>query len=520
MSASVADTVPVLTREPDETSVWRRVGRSAAFLRSVSVLAAIAIWQAVGEKYYYVISKPTAIYSAFFKIFVTDALPAFGRTTQGLAIGFTLCIVAGIPLGARGVRLVPGDLLDVGRSLVAGRIRNIVTIVLPASTRFIYAGIRVGFARAMIGTVVVELEAAPNGVGFILHRYTEQFLYADYFAVVIVLGFYALFFTNVIAFLERWTLEPWRRRRSVARMMGEAPLPMASPQFTRRDSRSISSRVGHVFSGVSRAFGWVTQSMGQALRLRSVAWLVRALTLAVILLLWNWKASQSSAAVLSTPSAVAKALWRDLVTQRNMWPPIGLSFEVLVVGFLISLVVGFPLGIVMGRSRIVEKVLDPYIAFLYALPHAVFIPIMVEWLGFRFNFAVAYVFVSAVFPVIINTMSGVKGTDPNLIDAGRSFCASERKIRSSIVIPAAFPMMLTGARIAFSASWVGVIIAEILTTNTGLGGDIQVFSDEFQTASMYGTIVVIMVIAVILLQLSVNLERRLTPWMPRTAIEG
>ena len=203
-----------------------------------------------------------------------------------------------------------------------------------------------------------------------------------------------------------------------------------------------------------------------------------------------------------------------------MWGPIGLSFEVLLVGFVVSLLVGFPLGILMGRSHVIEKALDPYIAFLYALPHAVFIPIMVQWLGFRFNFAVAYVFVSAVFPVIINTMSGVKGTDPNLVDTGVSFCASERQIRQSIVIPAAFPMMLTGARLAFSASWVGVIIAEILTTNNGLGGDIQYYSDEFQTPAMYGTIVVIMVIAVILLQLSVRLERKLTPWLPRTAIEG
>jgi NitT/TauT family transport system permease protein len=218
--------------------------------------------------------------------------------------------------------------------------------------------------------------------------------------------------------------------------------------------------------------------------------------------------------------AVGKSLWNLLFVNRLLLSPILLSFEVLVVGYLISLLVGIPLGILMGRSRIAERLLDPYVKFLYALPHAVFIPIMVQWLGFQFKFAVAYVFVSAVFPVLINTVSGVKGTDQNLLDTGVSFGASERKIRSSIVIPAAFPMMLTGARLAFSASWVGVIIAEILTTSTGLGGDIQVYSDEFQVPAMYATIVAIMLIAVIILQLSVRLERTLTPWMPRKAIEG
>jgi ABC-type nitrate/sulfonate/bicarbonate transport system permease component len=81
-------------------------------------------------------------------------------------------------------------------------------------------------------------------------------------------------------------------------------------------------------------------------------------------------------------------------------------------------------------------------------------------------------------------------------------------------------MMLTGARIAFSASWVGTIVAEILTTNTGLGGDIQYYSDEFKTPAMYASIVVIMAIAVILLQLSVGMERRLTPWLEPTSVEG
>ncbi|HEY5304206.1 MAG TPA: ABC transporter permease subunit [Acidimicrobiales bacterium] len=560
----------------------RRILLSAGFLGTASVLAFIGIWQLVGLRYSYVVSDPSAVYHAFFKIFSRDMVPAFGRTSQGLGIGFGLCIVFGVPFGiligrsrllalilepyaamlfslpfialfpvlilveginltfrvtciilagifpiiintARGVRAVNSDFLDVGRSLVAGRLRTITTIVFPGSIRYIFAGIRVGFARAMIGTVVVELEAAPSGVGYIMHQFTEQFLYAEYFAVVIVLGFYALLITNVIGRVENWALHPWERRRSLQRLHNAAPL-VARDTFdtgaTVTGTLSVAARIGRIFAPLAR---WSTRTsavVSPLLRRSWVAWIVRLLTLMAILGAWNWKAHESSAAVLSTPGAVGKSLWQLLVTHRQMWAPIGLSFEVLTVGFLVSLLVGFPLGILMGRSRIAEKLLDPYVKFLYALPHAVFIPIMVEWLGFQFKFAVAYVFVSAVFPVMINTISGVKGTDPDLIDTGISFTASERKIRSSIVIPAAFPMMLTGARLAFSASWVGVIIAEILTTNTGLGGDIQLYSDEFQTPAMYAAIVAIMFIAVILLQLSVRLERKLTPWAPRKTIEG
>jgi NitT/TauT family transport system permease protein len=544
----------------------------------VSVALAVLLWQLVGSRYSYVVSNPSAVLHAYPKIFMTQGVPAFGRTSQGMGIGFAICVVFGVPIGvlvgrsrlaylmlepyvvmlfsipfvalfpvlilvdginlkfrvscivlagifpiiintARGVRLVSQDYLDVGRSMVAGRIRTITSIVLPGSSRFMFAGIRVGFARAMIGSVVVEIEAMPNGVGFILHRYTEQFELQDYFAIVIVLGFFALFFTNLMSIAERWTLEPWRRRRSVARLNDVSPVAALAVSVT---SGTISPwyRIGRVFSALSHVVTMISQKMAGVLRNRWVAWLVRILTLLLIIVVWNWRAENTSRAVLSSPKAVVESMWSLLVTHRQMWGPIGISFEILVVGFIVSLAVGLPVGILMGRSRLAEKALDPYVAFLYALPHAVFIPVMVHWLSFRFKFAVAYVFVSAVFPVIINTMSGVKGTDPDLIDTGTSFCASERKIRSSIVIPSAIPMMLTGARVAFSASWVGTIVAEILTTNTGLGGDIQYYSDEFKTPAMYASIVVIMVIAVILLQLSVGMERRLTPWLTPTSVDG
>ena len=555
----------------------RRFFSHAAVVRTVSVVLAILVWQLVGSRYAYVVSNPGAVLHAYPKIFMTQGVPAFGRTSQGMGIGFAICVAFGIPLGvlvgrsrlaylilepyvmmlfsipfvalfpvlilvdginlkfrvscivlagifpiiintARGVRLVSQDYLDVGSSMVAGRLRTMTSIVLPASSRFIFAGIRVGFARAMIGSVVVEIEGMPNGVGFILHRYTEQFQLQDYFAIVIVLGFYALFFTNVITFAERWTLEPWRRRRSMARLNDVSPADVAAASVA-SGTLSPSHRIGRAFAALSRVVTLISLKMARMLSKRSVAWMVRIATLLVIVVVWNWRAENTSRAVLSSPAAVVQSLWSLLVTHRQLWGPIGISFEILVVGFIVSLAVGLPVGIIMGRSRLAEKALDPYVAFLYALPHAVFIPVMVHWLSFRFKFAVAYVFVSAVFAVIINTMSGVKGTDPNLIDTGVSFCASERKIRSSIVIPSAIPMMLTGARVAFSASWVGTIVAEILTTNTGLGGAIAYYSDEFQTPAMYATIVVIMVIAVILLQSTVRMERRLTPWMAKSSVE-
>ena len=350
MTTSVASESSYGSLAPDYLVPQSRLSKvvsSAAFLRTSSVAIALLIWQLVGLHYSYVVSSPSAVYHAYSHIFVSEGLPAFGRTSQGLGIGFGLCILFGIPVGllvgrsrlaalilepytvmlfslpfvalfpvlilvegtnltfrvtciilagifpviintARGVRLVSTDYLDVGRSLVAGRLRTIVSIVLPGSTRYIFAGIRVGFARAMIGTVVVELEAATGGIGYILHRYTEQFLLQNYFAIVIVLGFYALAITNIISFAERWTLEPWRRRRSLERLKNTAPY--VAPTEIRSGSVTAWKRIGRYFQFLSLLVSLFSAKVGPKLRLRSVAWLVRILTLVALLVLWNWKA--------------------------------------------------------------------------------------------------------------------------------------------------------------------------------------------------------------------------------------
>ena len=176
---------------------------------------------------------------------------------------------------------------------------------------------------------------------------------------------------------------------------------------------------------------------------------------------------------LPAPHAVAKAFYNLTFQTHAIFAPLFNSLELFGTGFLISLVLGIPIGLAMGRYRRFELVLDPYVSFLYALPIVVFVPIIVIWLGFGFNFGVAFVVVSAVFIVIINTMQGVHSVNQELIDAGRSFCASERKILRTIVIPSTIPFVIAGARLAFSVSWIGVIVSEVVSSETGLGGQIS-----------------------------------------------
>jgi ABC-type nitrate/sulfonate/bicarbonate transport system permease component len=249
-------------------------------------------------------------------------------------------------------------------------------------------------------------------------------------------------------------------------------------------------------------------------------WTVRTLTFAAILVSWQLYARHLDRAIGAPPTRVAQAMWRQVVTHRTIYGPLGSSLEALFLGFAISVALGVVVGVAMGRWRAVEYTLDPYVSFLYALPHVAFVPVMVFWLGFELKFRLAYVVLSAVFPVIINTMAGVKNVDPELLAAGKSFCANERQILRTIVMPATTPYIVAGARQAFSAAWVGVVVAEVLSTQTGLGGQINKFADTFLTADMYVPILFIMLIATIIQALTNFLQARLTPWSPSVRPRG
>ncbi len=241
-------------------------------------------------------------------------------------------------------------------------------------------------------------------------------------------------------------------------------------------------------------------------------WTVRVLTAALLFGSWQLYAQHMSRALNAPPSEIAVAMYHQVFTDHAIWGPLGSSMTALALGYLIALALGIPLGIAMGRWRPFEHVLDPYVSFLYALPHVAFVPMMIIWFGFELKFRLAYVVFSAIFPVLVNTMTGVKNVSTELTEVGESFCASERQILRRIVLPDAAPYMVAGARQSFSSAWVGVIVAEVLSTQTGLGGLIEHYGNFFQMADMFVPILFIMLIAVAIQITTDFLQARLTPW--------
>lgn len=241
-------------------------------------------------------------------------------------------------------------------------------------------------------------------------------------------------------------------------------------------------------------------------------WTVRIGTAILIFGSWQLYANHMSRALNAPPSEIAVAAYHQVVTNGSIWTPLQSSMTALGLGYVLALAIGLPLGIAMGRWRPFENVLDPYVSFLYALPHVAFVPLMIIWFGFELKFRLAYVIFSAVFPVMVNTMTGVKNVPLDLLEVGKSFCANEKQILRRIVLPAAAPYMVAGARQSFSSAWVGVIVAEVLSTQTGLGGLIEHYGNFFQMADMFVPILFIMLIAVLIMVITDFLQDRLTPW--------
>jgi ABC-type nitrate/sulfonate/bicarbonate transport system permease component len=553
-------------------SSWRQ---NKWFLRSLSIVVVMTFWQVFGQKFPYTTSYPTAVWKSAVKTFFTDVLPAFKFTLETFGIGFAICIIIGVPVGFAMARLKPVQLViepytvmlfsipivamfpvllvafgvsfglriavvvvtgifpiiintflgaqrvdpslaDVGKTFVASPWKTLTTIIAPGSLPYVFAGIRIGFARGMIGAVVIELEASAIGVGSLMQKDAQNLAMDNFFVVLLLLGTFSLCATLLIRKAASWSTEPWKRKVSrralseVERISNESSaLSVGSPQA--RIIRPTSPALIVLRSLTARpASAW--RRFRPLLDTKWASWLVRISVFGLIVAYWQYKSKYISRAVLPSPRALLSAGYSLIFGTHEVIAPLLNSLMVLGLGFGLSVVIGIPVGLIMGRSKIIENVADPYVSFIYALPHVSFVPLMIVWLGFGIKFRLAYVVISAVFPVIINTMTGVKNIDPELVNTGRSFCASNRSIMRTIIIPGATPFMIAGARLAFSAAWVGVVVGEILSTQDGLGGLISRYSDSFNTAEMMVPIILIMAIAVLILKATTYLQAHLTPW--------
>ena len=240
-------------------------------------------------------------------------------------------------------------------------------------------------------------------------------------------------------------------------------------------------------------------------------WLVRGYVLAVVLAVWQILGQSVNPIIFAPPAAVAKtfsSLWSD----GTLPSATAVTIETLFVGFLISCAIGIPLGLFMGRIRLAEYSLDPFVNFIYATPLVAIIPLALIWFGPSNTATYFIITLHTAPPILINTMAGVKNTERNMVETGKAFGFKGWKLWQKVVLPSSLPYVMAGLRIGIGASLIGTMVAEIFLYNTGLGYILVNETALFNSAAVVSGVLIIMVLGVVLAESTKWMDRRFLSW--------
>jgi ABC-type nitrate/sulfonate/bicarbonate transport system permease component len=247
--------------------------------------------------------------------------------------------------------------------------------------------------------------------------------------------------------------------------------------------------------------------LNTAIRRHAPFWLSIAAGIAI----WEIAGRMTSQAFMVPFSITIAQLWQ-LVFSREFIVQFIDSSELFLTGFILALAVGMPLGMLLARVRVLRVGLEPYIMILYATPMVALIPFILSMMGFGFAPKVLVVFLFAVFPVIYNTVEGARSIKPELVEVAHSFRSTEWALWRDVMVPYTLPYAMTGVRQAIGRALVGMIAAEFFLSSTGLGQLIMTASQNFDTAGVFASVLVIALIGVGLMRLGLAIERHFARW--------
>lgn len=191
------------------------------------------------------------------------------------------------------------------------------------------------------------------------------------------------------------------------------------------------------------------------------------------LVLWQLLASLGVLGNTPTPLEVARGMW-DLLTEglpsgHYLHRHLLSSLERVFFGFAAAVVVGVPLGVAMGYSRLFESVADPLVELLRPVPPLAWLPLAVIWFGIGMASSTFLIFLGAFFPIALNTVLGVRSVDSRYVEAARTLGARGRTVLGRVLLPGSLPSIFTGLRIGMGIAWMTLIAAEIVAAGDGYG---------------------------------------------------
>lgn len=234
-----------------------------------------------------------------------------------------------------------------------------------------------------------------------------------------------------------------------------------------------------------------------------------------VLIIWEVAARLGlvNAVLLSSPTAIAEA-GGNVIRQGSLWGPLWTSFVEFTLGVALGVVVGIPLGLLAGWYRRIGYAIDPWLTILNSTPIVALVPLFIIAFGIELESKVIIIFFFAVFPVAINTYTGVHATASRYLRVARSFQASNRMIIRTVILPGTAPFILTGARVGGGHALVGLIVAEFVAGSAGIGYMMSVAGDIYNTSLLMFLLAVLGSAGVAYAALLHRLEARVELWRP------
>jgi ABC-type nitrate/sulfonate/bicarbonate transport system permease component len=231
----------------------------------------------------------------------------------------------------------------------------------------------------------------------------------------------------------------------------------------------------------------------------------------ILIGLWAVWATATSPKFFPTPAELAEA-FVDTWVGKSFFEDVVPSLTRLGVGIIASIAVGIAVGTLVGLSRVLRELVEPIFEFFRAIPPPVMIPVITVILGATDSTKVIIIVLGAVWPVLLNTIDGVRGTDSVMKETARSFRITPIQRLWSLVLPAAMPRIMTGIRQAMSIALILMVISEMSNTSAGLGNRIVYFQRNYLVAEMWSGIALLGLVGVLLALIFGIVERRMLRW--------
>jgi NitT/TauT family transport system permease protein len=230
--------------------------------------------------------------------------------------------------------------------------------------------------------------------------------------------------------------------------------------------------------------------------------------------LWQWAAVSGviKPVLIGKPSEMFSYLWTELFVTGSLWIDLRWTLIGVATSFLIGSVAGVLVGLLFAMQPFVEKVLDPFVTALNAMPRIALAPLFIIWFGLGVWSKVALGVSLTFFVVLAATTAGARSVNPDHLTLARTLGASGGQIFRSFVLPNAVPVVFAGLRLGLVVSLLGVVGGEVIAAEHGLGQALSVLASSFRTSGVFGLILLLALIGVAVTRLMDFVEAHLLRW--------